>query len=103
VGCRESACVPRGATAPTEGWSLVCDFKTAIIGLIFFEETVNTQVYMNIFNMFVNQLDDEELQCGFFQQDGETCRMSNDSIAETEFLFRTESSPGDCGHQYHLS
>jgi hypothetical protein len=43
-----------------------------IMGPIFFEETVNMQVYMNIFNTFVSQLDDEELQRGFFQQDGAT-------------------------------
>jgi hypothetical protein len=48
---------------------------------------VNTQVYVNIFDTFVNQLDDEELQHGFFQQDGATCHTSNDSIAEIESFF----------------
>jgi hypothetical protein len=47
---------------------------------------MNKQVYVNIFNKFVNQLD-EELQCGFFQQDGATCHISNDSIAEIESFF----------------
>jgi hypothetical protein len=37
--------------------------------------------------MFVNQLDDEKLQRGFFQQDGMTCHTSNDSIAEIESFF----------------
>jgi hypothetical protein len=41
---------------------------------------------MNIFSTFVNQLDDE-LQRGFFQQDGATCHTSNDSTAETESIF----------------
>jgi hypothetical protein len=43
----------------------------------------NTQVYV-ILNTFVNQLNDEELQRGFFQQDGATCHTSNDSITEIE-------------------
>jgi hypothetical protein len=42
---------------------------------------------VNIFNTFVNQLDDEELQRGFFQQDSATCHSSNDSIAEIESFF----------------
>jgi hypothetical protein len=62
----------------------VCDFQTADHRAHFFEETVNTQVYVNIFETFVNQLDDEELQRGFFQQDGGTCHTFNDSIAEIE-------------------
>jgi hypothetical protein len=70
-----------------------------IIRPIFFEETVNTQVYMNIFNRFVNQLDDE-LQRGFFQQDGATCHMSNDSTAEIESFFEdTIISKGLCPAQ----
>jgi hypothetical protein len=56
-------------------------------GPIFFEETVNKQVYANIFDTFVNQLDDEELQHNFFQQDGATCHTSNDSTAEIESFF----------------
>jgi hypothetical protein len=52
-----------------------------------FEKTVNTQVYVNIFDTFVNQLDDEKLQRGFFQQDGATCHTSNDSTAEIESFF----------------
>ena len=33
--------------------------RQRIIGPIFFEDTVNTQVYLHIFSAFVNQLDDE--------------------------------------------
>jgi hypothetical protein len=40
---------------------------------------------MNIVSTFVNQLDDEELQRGFFQQDGATCRTSS-GITETVFF-----------------
>jgi len=32
-----------------------------IIGPIFFDATITTAAYMEIFNIFVNQLDDEEL------------------------------------------
>jgi hypothetical protein len=42
---------------------------------------------VNIFNRFVSQLDDEELQHGFFQQEGATCYTCNDSIAEIESMF----------------
>jgi hypothetical protein len=41
---------------------------------------------VNIFDTIVNQLDDE-LQRGFFQQDGATCHTSNDSIAKIESFF----------------
>jgi hypothetical protein len=60
--------------------------RRRIIGPIFFEEIVNTEVYVNFFETFVNQLDDE-LQRGFSQQDGATCHMSNDSTAEIESFF----------------
>jgi hypothetical protein len=73
-------------------------FPDGIFVPIFFEETVNTQVYMSIFNMFLNQLDDDELQRGFFKQEGATCLMSNDCIAEIESFLRTDSSARDCGH-----
>jgi len=42
---------------------------------------------MEIFNTFVNQLDDEELSVGYFQQDGATSRTSHASMAEI-VLFR---------------
>jgi hypothetical protein len=61
--------------------------RRRIIEPIFFEETANTQVYMNIFNTITIQLDDEELQHGFFQQEGATCHTSSDSIAESESFF----------------
>jgi len=37
-----------------------------IIGPIFFHETLNTAFYLEIFNEFVDQLDDDELQNGYF-------------------------------------
>ena len=45
---------------------------------------------MEIFNTFVNQLDDEELSVGYFQQDGGTSHTSHASMAEIQSFF------GDC-------
>ena len=49
--------------------------------------TLNTARYLEIFNEFVDQLDDDELRNGYFQQDGATCHTSNESIAEIESFF----------------
>jgi len=42
---------------------------------------------MEIFNIFVNQLDDEELSIGCFQQDGATSHTSHASTAEIQSFF----------------
>ncbi len=42
---------------------------------------------MKIFNEFVDQLDDDELRNGYFQQDGATCHTSNESMTEIESFF----------------
>ena len=44
-------------------------------------------VYMEIFNTFVNQLDDEELSIGYFQQDVATSHTSHASMAEIQSFF----------------
>ena len=49
---------------------------------IFFHETLNTARYLEIFNKFVDQHDDDKLQNGYFQQDGATCHTSNESMTE---------------------
>jgi len=46
------------------------------IGSIFFDRTVNTEVYMNIFEEFCAQLTEEERQRFFFQQNGATHHSS---------------------------
>ena len=51
---------------------------------IFFDATITTAAYMEIFNNFVNQLDNEELSIGYFQQDGPTSHTSHASIAEIQ-------------------
>jgi len=61
--------------------------RQRIIGPIFFEETIKTAAYMEIFNTFVNQLDDEELSVGYFQQDGATSHTSHASMAEIQSFF----------------
>ena len=55
-----------------------------IIGPIFFDANITTAAYMEIFNTFVNQLDDEELSIGYFQQDGATSHTSHVSMAEIQ-------------------
>ena len=46
-----------------------------------------TARYLEIFNEFVNQLDDDELRNVYFQQDGATCQTSNESMTEIERFF----------------
>jgi len=55
-----------------------------IIGPIFFDATITTAAYMETFNTFVNQLDDEELSIGYFQQDGATSHTSHASMAKIQ-------------------
>jgi len=61
--------------------------RRRIIGPIFFDATITTAAYMEIFNTFVNQLDDEELSIGYFQQDGATSHTSHASMAKIQFFF----------------
>ena len=44
--------------------------RRRVIGPIFFHNTINSARYRKqIFEVFINQLNDEELQFGYFQQD----------------------------------
>ena len=43
--------------------------------------------YMEIFNTFVNQLDNEELSIGYFQQDGATSHTSHANMTEIHSFF----------------
>ena len=40
-----------------------------------------------VHNEFVDQLDDDELRNGYFQQDGAKCHASNESMTEIESFF----------------
>ena len=52
--------------------------------IIFFDATITTAAYMEILNAFANQLDDEELSIGYFQQDGATSHTSHAIINEIQ-------------------
>ena len=55
--------------------------RRRIIGLKFFEETVTAQRYRNnILTAFVQELQDDELQDGFFQHDGATAHTTVDNL-----------------------
>jgi hypothetical protein len=45
------------------------------------------QVYIELFREFVNQLDDQELTLGYYQQDGATSHTSGVSMAEVVSFF----------------
>jgi len=47
---------------------------------------------------YVNQLTDEELTTGYYQQDGATCHTPNASMREIESFFKTELSKKTFGH-----
>jgi len=61
--------------------------RRRIIGPIFFDATVTTAAYMEIFNTFVNQLDDEELSIRYSQQDETSSHTSHVSMAEIQSFF----------------
>jgi len=63
---------------------------TRIIGPIFLNRTVNTEVYMNIFEEFCAQLTEEERKSFFFQQDGATCHTSRVSLRRVHDVFSEE-------------
>jgi len=47
---------------------------------------------------YVNQLTDDELTTGYYQQDGATCHTSNASMREIESFYKTELSQKTFGH-----
>ena len=58
----------------------------------------HTEVYLQILNECVNQLTDDELTTGYYQQDGATCHTSNASMREIESFLKTELSQKNFGH-----
>jgi hypothetical protein len=54
---------------------------------MFFDTTVTSQVYIELFREFVNKLGDQELTLGYYQQDGATSHTSGVSMAEVELFF----------------
>lgn len=56
--------------------------RRRLIGPIFFEDTVTAERYRNnIVDVFLNQLHDDELNYGYFQQDGATAHTARETIA----------------------
>ena len=52
---------------------------------------------------YVNQLTDNELTTGYYQQDGATCHTSNGSMREIESFFKTKFSQKKFGTQISRS
>ena len=50
--------------------------------------TVNAEEYIRIFTDFVNQLTDDELSHGYFQEDSAKCHTSRASMREIESFFK---------------
>ena len=72
----------------SEKISVCCGMcRRRIIGPSFFDAAITTAAYVEIFNAFINQLDDEELSIGYFQQDGATFHTSHSSVPEIESFF----------------
>jgi len=61
--------------------------RRRIIDPIFFDATITTAAYTEIFNTLVNQLYDEEFSIRYFQQDGATSHTSHVSTAEIHSFF----------------
>jgi adenosylmethionine-8-amino-7-oxononanoate aminotransferase len=49
---------------------------------MFFDTTVTSQVYIELFREIVNQLDHQELTLVYYQQNGATSHTSGVSMAE---------------------
>jgi hypothetical protein len=63
---------------------------TRIIGPIFFDSTVNTDVYLTILEEFYSQLTEQEREYCFFQQDRATSHTSLRSLARVHEMFTAE-------------
>jgi hypothetical protein len=50
---------------------------------MFFGTTVTSEVYIELFREFVNQLYTQELTLGYYQQDGATSHTSREDISST--------------------
>lgn len=62
--------------------------RRRIIGPIFFDGTINAARYQeNILNVFVNELHDDELQHGYFQQDGASAHTAARTITYLQEYF----------------
>ena len=60
------------------------------IGPIFFDSTVNTDIYLTFLDELDRQLTEEERNYCFFQQDGATCHTSERSLTRVHQIFTEE-------------
>jgi hypothetical protein len=63
-----------------------------IVGPIFFDTNVNTEVYLRVFDEFYAQLTSYQREYSFFQQDGATCHTSHVSLAHIHNVFTEEKT-----------
>jgi hypothetical protein len=62
--------------------------RRRIIGPIFFNETITAERYRNqILKVFINQLHEDELQTGYFQQDGAPPHVAHQTINYLQEFF----------------
>lgn len=62
--------------------------RRRIIGPIFFHENINAERYRTqILEVFINQLHDDELERGYFQQDGAPPHVAHDTLRYLEEFF----------------
>jgi hypothetical protein len=56
--------------------------RRRLIGPIFFNETINETIRYReqILEPFINELDDEEVQTGYFQHDGATAHTAPETL-----------------------
>lgn len=72
--------------------------SNCIVGKIFFDRTVNTQVFLTVYKEFYEQLTDNEKKDSSFEQDGAIYYTSNDSLNRVRTVSRmNELSTGDDG------
>ena len=63
---------------------------TRIAGPVFFESTVNTDVYLHILEQLNDQLTPQDKMQFFFQQNGATCHTSHRSLTRVRHMFTEE-------------
>jgi hypothetical protein len=57
-----------------------------IVGPVFFDNTIYSELYTNIVHEFLEQLTEEEIAQSWFQQDGTTCQTARATMRH--LLFR---------------
>jgi hypothetical protein len=58
-----------------------------IVGPLFFEETVNIKCYCSMLHDFIGLLEEDEITCSWFQQDGATAHTANNSMKLLNEIF----------------